>query len=175
MLTEPWKHLGLALKERLLQKSVPTEDILSQLVISIPILRSIDPSAFLLDAMAQEIRIFLRRHRGDLGKQVFRMIHTLAHDSETRQEWLHDSKVTWDDHSLAMLEWLDSESGNWCPDPPEASSLTEPTRRSSRFGDVFAILSNLLPDEADLVHQFGFFLVQQLFWERRDCEELVQN
>lgn len=119
------------------------------------------------------MRTYLRKHRPDLSARVFEMIHTLSSDPDFRRDWLRGAKIIWDDPSLAMLEWVDPVSGDWSPDPPEAAALSEPIRHSSRFGDVFAILANLLPDENDLMEQFRLYLVHNLIFEQIDCEELV--
>ena len=161
-MNEPLEWLNSSIDSRLLQTKVETEDILGQVLISIPVLRLIDPTCFILDRAIQRIRGYLKK-RKEFAGEIVKMIRSLAMEEEFR----NGVKVFYDNPEFDQINY----SMDTFNDPPEAGS--ECIRKSSKIGDAFTVLANLAEDPEILLTEYKKNLVKMLIYDEADVDEVM--
>ncbi|DBA88589.1 hypothetical protein WJX77_003031 [Trebouxia sp. C0004] len=157
-----------AIGERLLHAGAATSDIIEQYVSTIKTLREVDPTAVLLEAVAEDIREYLRSRRDTIrcivtmltddsaganpeaeGESLFEELkRTVADEGEDS-----DDEAETDEAALASAE-------SWEPDPVDA----DPSRsaRSRRMHDIISMLVGIYGSKELFITEYRAMLSDKL-------------
>ncbi|KAA6417838.1 MAG: anaphase-promoting complex subunit 2-like [Trebouxia sp. A1-2] len=146
-----------AIGERLLHAGAATSDIIEQYVSTIKTLREVDPTAVLLEAVAEDIREYLRSRRDTIrhkpseaeGESLFEELkRTVADEGEDS-----DDEAETDEAALAS-------AGRWEPDPVDA----DPSRsaRSRRMHDIISMLVGIYGSKELFITEYRAMLSDKL-------------
>lgn len=159
-----------AIGERLLHAGAATSDIIEQYVSTIKTLREVDPTAVLLEAVAEDIREYLRSRRdtircivtmltddsaggsgegGPEGESLFEELkRTVADEGEDS-----DDEAETDEAALASSE-------SWLPDSIDA----DPSRsaRSRRMHDIISMLVGIYGSKELFITEYRVMLSDKL-------------
>ena len=135
-----------------------TPDIIAFLQRSIPILRYVDSTMFLLDRLVKDIKINCRQ-RNDFYQSVCNAIL----EEITKGNLIGDIFIDKKDEQHAYLTCSIEDLNEWTPDPPECDK--DPIARSSRAGHFMSILLNLFQTLGEFVKQYQVDLERRILYK----------
>jgi len=151
------RHLKNSLQRRLLHPGASTMQIIDVYINTIKVLREIDPSDRLLEAVAKSVRSYLR-HR----KDTVRCIITSLTDEEAGGDLYHELKRQ-DARPLEHAQ-LDSDDEEECPDmnwqPPPKQRFG--SRGGSRGSDILSMLVSIYGSKDLFVSEYRLMLADKL-------------
>ena len=155
-----------AVEARLLHPAAATSDILTQYISMVRVLRLLDPSGMVLEAVVAPVKAYLKGRR-DTIREVLLM---LVDDSEDGDELLqhelaHGSpgSLEGDEAAAAESEWEALLEGErWEPDPVDATPAKPAGVRGRRTGDVVGLLLGIFADREKYTNEYKAMLAQKV-------------
>ena len=158
------ERFRVAVEARLLHPAAATSDILTQYISMVRVLRLLDPSGMVLEAVVAPVKAYLKGRR-DAIREVLLM---LVDDSEDGDELLqhelaHGSpgSLEGDEAAAAESEWEALLEGErWEPDPVDATPAKRV--RGRRTGDVVGLLLGIFADQEKYTNEYKAMLAQKV-------------
>lgn len=146
------------LEQRMLHPGVDTNDILTGYVATIKVLRHLDPSGVLLEAIIEPAKEYLRSRQDTVRCVITSLIEDEASDltEELARSELVGAKPAANSAAHEMLNWE-----QWEPDPVDAAPPKE-TTKTDRSADIISMVVDIYGSKELFVKEYWNLLAKRL-------------
>lgn len=144
-----------------------TSRIITFLQHSIPILRYVDSTMFLLDRLVKDIKLNCRQ-RDEFNQSVCNAIlEEIANGNLTC-----DISIDKKDEQHVYLTCSIEDLNEWTPDPFECGD--DPITKSSKAGHFLSILFSLFRTLSEFVRQYQLDLEKRILYQKSTCDQEIE-